>query len=91
MVSHVIVNDIKYDISCRLMSVCFRLRELSVLHILLHSIYSKVIYIMQKDSCLVWKCLLPPTSGIIVLTLSDPMSDLVRHYDFPVPNAFLDL
>jgi hypothetical protein len=25
------------------------------------------------------------------LTLSDPMSDLVRHYDFPVPGAFLDL
>jgi hypothetical protein len=23
------------------------------------------------------------------LTLSDPMSDLVRHYDFPVPDAFL--
>jgi hypothetical protein len=22
------------------------------------------------------------------LTLSDPMSDLVRHYDFPVPDAF---
>jgi hypothetical protein len=22
------------------------------------------------------------------LTLSDPMSDKVRHYDFPVPNAF---
>jgi hypothetical protein len=22
------------------------------------------------------------------LTLSDPMSDLVRHYDFPVPEAF---
>jgi hypothetical protein len=27
----------------------------------------------------------------IALTLSDPMSDLVRHYDFPVPDAFLDL
>jgi hypothetical protein len=26
-----------------------------------------------------------------ILTLSDPMSDLVRHYDFPVPDAFLDL
>jgi hypothetical protein len=25
------------------------------------------------------------------LTLSDPMSDLVRHYDFSVPGAFLDL
>jgi hypothetical protein len=25
------------------------------------------------------------------LTLSDPMSDLVRLYDFPVPDAFLDL
>jgi hypothetical protein len=24
-------------------------------------------------------------------TLSDPMSDLVRHYDFPFPDAFLDL
>jgi hypothetical protein len=22
------------------------------------------------------------------LTLSDPMSDLVRHYDFPAPDAF---
>jgi hypothetical protein len=22
------------------------------------------------------------------LTLSDPTSDLVRHYDFPVPDAF---
>jgi hypothetical protein len=29
--------------------------------------------------------------GKILLTLSDPMSDLVRHYDFPVPDAFLDL
>jgi hypothetical protein len=27
----------------------------------------------------------------ILLTLSDPMSDLVRHYDFPIPDAFLDL
>jgi hypothetical protein len=27
----------------------------------------------------------------ICLTLSDPMSDLVQHYDFPVPDAFLDL
>jgi hypothetical protein len=25
------------------------------------------------------------------LTLSDPMSDLVRLYAFPVPDAFLDL
>jgi hypothetical protein len=25
------------------------------------------------------------------LTLSDPMSNLVRHYDFPVPDTFLDL
>jgi hypothetical protein len=25
------------------------------------------------------------------LILSDPMSDLVRHYGFPVPDAFLDL
>jgi hypothetical protein len=25
------------------------------------------------------------------LTLSDPMSDLIRHYDFPFPDAFLDL
>jgi hypothetical protein len=25
------------------------------------------------------------------LTLPDPMSDLVRRYDFPVPDAFLDL
>jgi hypothetical protein len=27
----------------------------------------------------------------ISLTLSDPISVLVRHYDFPVPDAFLDL
>jgi hypothetical protein len=27
---------------------------------------------------------------INLLTLSDPMSDLVRYYDFPVPDAFLD-
>jgi hypothetical protein len=27
----------------------------------------------------------------LFLTLSDPMSDLVQHYDFPVPGAFLDL
>jgi hypothetical protein len=24
----------------------------------------------------------------VFLTLSNPMSDLVRHYDFPVPDAF---
>jgi hypothetical protein len=31
--------------------------------------------------------------GIILnaLTLSDPMSDLFRHYDFPVPDAGLDV
>jgi hypothetical protein len=29
--------------------------------------------------------------GEQTLTLSDPMSDLVRHYGFPVPDAFLDL
>jgi carotenoid cleavage dioxygenase-like enzyme len=30
--------------------------------------------------------------GIVtVLTLFDPTSDLVRHNDFPVPDAFLDL
>jgi hypothetical protein len=23
-----------------------------------------------------------------ILTLSNPMSDLIQHYDFPVPNAF---
>jgi hypothetical protein len=28
---------------------------------------------------------------LLVLTLSDPMLGLVRHYDFPVPDAFLDL
>jgi hypothetical protein len=28
---------------------------------------------------------------LTVLSLSDPMSDLVRHCDFPVPDAFLDL
>jgi hypothetical protein len=27
----------------------------------------------------------------IPLTLSDSMPDLVRHYDFPVPDVFLDL
>jgi hypothetical protein len=31
------------------------------------------------------------TYALCNLTLSDPMSDLVRHYDFPVPDAFLDL
>jgi hypothetical protein len=24
----------------------------------------------------------------VSLTISDPMSDLVQHYDFPVPDAF---
>jgi hypothetical protein len=28
---------------------------------------------------------------ITILTLSDSMSDLVRHYDFPVSDAILDL
>jgi hypothetical protein len=28
---------------------------------------------------------------VFKLTLSDPMSDLVRYYDFPVPDTFLDL
>jgi hypothetical protein len=28
---------------------------------------------------------------LLVLNLSDPMWDHVRHYDFPVPSAFLDL
>jgi hypothetical protein len=28
---------------------------------------------------------------ISMQTLSDPMSDLARHYDFPVSDAFLDL
>jgi hypothetical protein len=27
----------------------------------------------------------------LAVALSDPMSDLVRRYDFPVPDAFLDL
>jgi hypothetical protein len=27
-------------------------------------------------------------NGYGMLTLSDPMLDLVRHYDFPVPHAF---
>jgi hypothetical protein len=26
-----------------------------------------------------------------ILALSDPTLDLIRHYDFPVPDAFLDL
>jgi hypothetical protein len=26
---------------------------------------------------------------LVSLTLSDPMSDLVRHYDFPVPDTLL--
>jgi hypothetical protein len=25
---------------------------------------------------------------ILCITLSDPVSDLIRHYDFPVPDAF---
>jgi hypothetical protein len=29
--------------------------------------------------------------GSQILTLSDNMSDIVRHYDLPVPDAFLDL
>ena len=58
MVLHVVVSDIKhnYGISCRLITVCFGLRKLSVLDILL---YSQVIYIMQEDSYLVWKISLP--------------------------------
>jgi hypothetical protein len=27
----------------------------------------------------------------ISLTFSDPMSEIVQHYDFPVPDVFLDL
>jgi hypothetical protein len=27
-------------------------------------------------------------NGFGMLTLSDPMSDLVQHYDFPVPDTF---
>jgi hypothetical protein len=30
----------------------------------------------------------PLLSRLNILTLSDPMSDLVRHYDFPVPDGF---
>jgi hypothetical protein len=33
----------------------------------------------------------PCTVMLLNLTLSDPMSELVRHYDFPVPDAFLYL
>jgi hypothetical protein len=28
---------------------------------------------------------------IYALTLSDPMSDLIRYNEFPVPDTFLDL
>jgi hypothetical protein len=35
-----------------------------------------------------WHQIIPDLKS---LTLSDPMSDLVRHYDFPVSDAFLDL
>jgi hypothetical protein len=48
--------------------------------------------------CLLLSCLKQEESNLIIitlvflmLTLSDPMSDLVRHYYFPVPDAFLDL
>jgi len=60
MVSQVMVTNIKhnYGISYRLIPVCFGLRKLSVLDILLYSMYNKVIYTMQEDSCLVWKSLL---------------------------------
>jgi hypothetical protein len=52
IVSYVMVTDIKhnYGISCRLTSVCFGLRNLSVLDILLYSRYSKVIY-MPGEKC----------------------------------------
>jgi hypothetical protein len=33
----------------------------------------------------------PGPNGRSILTLSDPMPDRVQHYDFPVPDAFLDL
>jgi hypothetical protein len=32
-----------------------------------------------------------PVTKLYLLTLSDPMSDLVRYYDFPFSDAFLDL
>jgi hypothetical protein len=38
------------------------------------------LYVVTTDHCM-----------ITLLTLFDPMLDLVRHYDFPVPDAFLDL
>jgi hypothetical protein len=38
-----------------------------------------------KDPC---KCKTVVFYYILVLTLSDPMSDFVRHYDFPVPDTF---
>jgi hypothetical protein len=36
-------------------------------------------------------CIVESASRYMRLTLSDPISGLVRHYDFPVPDAFLDL
>jgi len=52
IVSHVMVTDIKhnYGIRCRLISVCFGLRKLSVLDSLLYSRYSKVKY-MPGEIC----------------------------------------
>jgi hypothetical protein len=46
MVSHVMVTDIQYNynMSCRLMPVCFELKKLLVLDNLLHIMYSKVRY-----------------------------------------------
>jgi len=43
-VSHVMATDTQYNynISCRLIPVCFGLRKLSVLDILLHKMFSKV-------------------------------------------------
>jgi hypothetical protein len=51
IVSHVMVTDTQYNynISCRLIPVCFGLGKLSVLDILLHSRYSKARYIHYKS------------------------------------------
>jgi hypothetical protein len=52
----------------------------------------------KYSRCLINLNLVPEIKGtrlnelnFCLLTLSDPMPDLVRHYDFPVPDDFLDL
>jgi hypothetical protein len=56
-------------------------------------------YVCVGDLALFWGEVVEPLDGrdqnycilggcLLSLTLSIPMSDLVRHYDFPVPDAF---